>query len=98
MVAELFSHLSLNLLGSSGSSIVHRQKDYDIEIGLRPRLYHPDEPEQGWKTVHRVEFALNRHHQQIAGDNSVNRQDPDVRWTVKYYHVKPSLRRLEGLS
>src|SRR2546430_13613682 len=98
IVPELFSQFSLDLLSESGSSIVHCQKDEEIEIGLGSRFYHSDESEQGWKSVHRVEFTLNWHHQQIASDNRVDRQDPNVRWTVKYYHVEPSFRGLEGFS
>src|SRR5437899_12170948 len=98
IVPELFSQFSLDLLSESGSSIVHCQKDEEIEIGLGSRFYHSDQSEQGWKSVHRVEFTLNWHHQQIASDYRVDCQNSNIRRTVKQDHVELSFGAREGLA
>src|SRR6266699_339241 len=46
VVPKLLSQFSLNLLGETGSSIVHGQEDEEIEVSFCPCFHHSDEFEQ----------------------------------------------------
>src|SRR5919109_2890701 len=98
MVAESFSEFSLDSLGESNPSIVHREQDDVVEIRLGSGFDHPNEFEQCRESVHRVVLGLDRNHEEVTCNYRVDGQNSNVGWTVEQYDIILASWTFQSLS